>query len=467
MNMIVYSISSLLELSEKLRDVPNSLPFLESFVGKYSQKVTEDKKIPLFSKTSKYNNFPVRCQLKGNYTERSGQKYDRKREKSSEERYQKSGWRKTGRQDQPVERMEPTKLKKVSGIKGLAMKVLNKITENNFNTQSNELLKVLLENKEDNSVLIIAELVLEKIWYDKGFYTLYVNLCKILWENDDWVSECYKIHKEKTNKYFYSLKFESKDNTVLKGPFSTEEKAIKQAKKMSNFKSVFLSLCRDNFYKRDSFIKETSELPDSTNKYKLKRKLFGTVEIIGYLYKSNHLDENIIHFVLLSLLHTDNIHSSGAKYPEEIEAIKLLWDIVHEKVGESTMNEYCELLQVEMKKNWKSRINFMIEDIIKTVSVKSFKPTSLKKIVVSQWDEQKSTGYTPKSLSGNDKAKNEKLVKEIIKLSRHYDKENNKDLLNIFKKVSNLLEFNVVAVSRSQVVNQLVRFVNSLNVDVA
>ena len=251
--MIVYSIYSLLELANK-NDEHYSFPFLESFFGSYSQKVTEDKKIPLFSKTTKYNNFPVRCQWKS----------EKKEDKNDEWRKEKS--------------MVPTKIQKVSGIKGLACKVLNKITINNFEIQLTELLKVLCENKESMSVVIIANLILEKIWYDKSFYMLYLNLCKKLWENDDWVSESYKIF-EKGKKYFYSLF--SDEN--IKGPFTTYEYAEENAKKMSNFKSVFIGLCRDNFYKREQFINEMNHLDDSNKKYKLKRQIFGTIEILGYL----------------------------------------------------------------------------------------------------------------------------------------------------------------------------------------
>ena len=444
--MIIYPISSLLELAENISEVPISLPFLESFAGKYSQKVTEDKKVPLFSKTSKYNNFPVRCQWKGGDTENHNQKYDRKREKNYKEKYQKNDWR--NEKAISTEVLIPTKFNKVSGIKGLAMKILNKITEKNFNEQTKELLNTLLQNKEDKSVRVIAELILEKIWYDKGFYSLYVNLCKVLWDNDEWVSNCYKINcikKGKINEYFYSLNFETKNNKpVLKGPFRTEEIAIKKAKKMSNFKSVFLSLCRDNFYKRDSYIKEASILPDSTKKYKLKRRLFGTVEILGYLYKENYLDENIIHYIFLSLLHTDNIHRSGAKYPEEIEAIKLLWDIVNEKI-ENVLNEYNEILQDEIKKNWGSRINFMIEDMVNILNKdNNLNETPIVEPFISDWNK-KSLCDTFK-ISNNKN--NEKIIEEMIKLSRHYTEKNNEDLIDIFKSCDNLLEFNVSTVSR-------------------
>ena len=356
--MIFYSISSLLELSNKMEG-NISFPFLESFFGSYSQKVTENQKIPLFSKTTKYNNFPVRCKWKSSDKKSENKNCGEDREVKDVKSPIKE-WRK---ESEPL--MIPTKIQKVSGIKGLAIKVLNKITETNFEVQSTELLKVLCENKEKMSVAIISNLILEKIWYDKSFYRLYVNLCKKLWENNEWVSECYEvsyIQKGKKKEYFYTLSFESKQS--LKGPFKTNELAKEKAIKMANFKTVFVALCRDNFYRREEFIKEMVNMPDSNQKYKLKRRLFGTIEILGHIYEMGYLEESIIHYLLLSLLHPEN---KGSKYEEELETMKLLWDIVYKKIG-SKKNEYKNLLKQENKKNWSSRIKFMISDMISNIS---------------------------------------------------------------------------------------------------
>jgi hypothetical protein len=356
--MIFYSISSLLELSNKMES-KISFPFLESFFGSYSQKVTENQKIPLFSKTTKYNNFPVRCKWKSSDKKSENKNCDEYREVKDVKSPIKE-WRK---ESEPL--MIFTKIQKVSGIKGLAIKVLNKITETNFEVQSTELLKVLCENKEKMSVEIISNLILEKIWYDKSFYRLYVNLCKKLWENNEWVSECYEvsyIQKGKKKEYFYTLYFESKQS--LKGPFKTNELAKEKAIKMANFKTVFVALCRDNFYRREEFIKEMVNMPDSNQKYKLKRRLFGTIEILGHIYEMGYLEESIIHYLLLSLLHPEN---KGSKYEEELETMKLLWDIVYKKIG-SKKNEYKTLLKKENKKNWSSRIKFMISDMISNIS---------------------------------------------------------------------------------------------------
>jgi hypothetical protein len=257
---------------------------LKSFYGKYSQKVSEDRKIPLFSKTSKYNNFPVRCQWKGGSSDK---KCDNSRTNTH---YVKNEWRKDKETSSSSLKMPPTKIQKASGIKGLAIKILNKITNNNFIKQSDELLKILLENKEKESVLIIANLILEKVWYDKGFYTLYVNLCKKLWENDEWVSDGYKITSTKKGnivKYYYTVNFDvSKTPSPINGPFDSHQKALDEAKKNCNFRSVFISICRDNFYKRAEYINEAVNLPESSQKYKLKRRLFLQLNLIVILYAS-------------------------------------------------------------------------------------------------------------------------------------------------------------------------------------
>jgi len=443
--MIVYSISSLLELAEKISNVSVSFPFLESFAGKYSQKVTEDRKIPLFSRTSKYNNFPVRCQWKGG-SDRLNYLSDKRRERSSHnDKYNNN--LDTWRTNDIVEKMDSTKIQKISGIKGLAIKVLNKITKNNFEKQSNELLKVLIENKEEKSVYIVASLVLDKIWYDKGFYGLYVNLCQKLWENSDWVSECYELHCVQNGtykEYFYSLKF-NENGSTLKGPFKTKVLAETEAKNESNFKSVFISLCRDNFYKRHIFIEEATLLPDSTKKYKLKRRLFGTVEILGYFYKMGFLDVDIIHFLLLSLLHTDNIHNSGAKYPDEIEALKLLWVIVNDKIGKDVMKEYSLLLKSELKKNWGSRLNFMIDDMLETINTDNETILNTRNFTiknVSFWNSLEDIESEKSEIE--DKPKNtDEIVDDVIQLSRIFTDYIKEDILEVYEGVNNLHKFSL------------------------
>ena len=421
--MNIYSISSLLDLSNKIEnnELSISFPFLESFYGKYSQKVTEDRKVPLFSKTTKYNNFPVRCQWKNN----------NKNNNKNTKKKNKNGWRKEGK-------IAPTKIKKLSGIKGLAMTILNKITENSFEKQSEKLLQCLLDNKGSDSGYIIAKLILEKIWYDKGFYELYVNLCKKLWDNNEWTSETYDIIV-KNKKYYYEV---NHSTNKLYGPFDSEDEANENAEMTTNFKNIFISICRDNFYRRDEFIKEARELPDSNKKYILKRRLFGTIQILGYLYKLNHLNENVIHYLLTSMF------EDGVSNEEEIEAIKLLWDIVSSKINKNIMREYSPLIEKEMEKKLSMRINFMCEDMLNSLN-QTFKTHTFRKTFVK-------------------KKSDKEIIDELVKLSRNEKKDFNiqtlssslyeKILIKIIKDLTEYGEF------MNQHLNFITYFINSLNI---
>lgn len=374
--MNIYSIISLLDVFNKIQKPSTSFPFLESFYRKYSQKVTEDRKVPLFSKTTKYNNFPVRCQWKTNVNNN------------------KNKWRK----NKITQKMAPTKIKKIKGIKGSVITILNKITDNNVEKQSDNLLKYLNDNQSSDSGYIIANLILEKVWYDKGFYELYIKLCKKLWDNSEWLNETYNIF-EKNNKFYYTI-YDTIQNSIV-GKFENSFVASNEVKKIINFKNIFLSICKDNFYKRHLFIEKLKKLPDCNKKYILKRRLFGTVQILGYMYKLKHIGEDIIHYLLVTMFNKEE----GVSTIEELEAIKLLWDIVFSHIKEETMKEYIPLIEKELKKDWCIRIKFMCEDMRNSFKENKF----VKKIKLNQSKEN--------------------IINNIIKLSRNNKKDKIKTML--------------------------------------
>lgn len=429
--MNIYSITSLLDVFNKIQKPSTSFPFLESFYRNYSQKVTEDRKAPLFSKTTKYNNFPVRCQWKTN--------------KKVNKNKNKNTWRK----DKTTQKMAPTKIKKIKGIKGLAITILNKITDNNFEKQSDNLLKCLNENQSSDSGYIIANLILEKVWYDKGFYELYVKLCKKLWDNTDWLSETYNIF-EKNNNFYYTI-YDTIENSTV-GKFENSFIATKEVKKIINFKNIFLSICKDNFYKRHGFIEELKKLPDCNKKYILKRRLFGTVQIIGYMYKLKQIDEDIIHYLLVSMFNK----KEGVSTIEELEAIKLLWDIVFNHIEKKTMKEYIPLIEKELKKDWCIRIKFMCEDMINSFKdnkfVKKIKPKQSKENIInniikfSRNDKKDKIKNVIKNISSNFY---KDILIKTIKDSIEYDNFIDRHLgffnyfINYFK-ISNTLLSNVI-----------------------
>jgi hypothetical protein len=269
----------------------------------------------------------------------------------------------------------PTKIVKVDGIRGAIIRVLNKITEDNFEAQSDDLLSVLQTANDPNAVKVVADAILEKVWYDKSFYKLYVSLCRKLWNDTKWnlhSSQVFQMDTDKGKKYFFTTFLTKKStpatNKDLVGPFRNLEEACRAADEKVHLRSIFLALARDHFYQRERYILESQSLPDSTRRYKLRRKLFGTVEILGQFFKMGFLPENVVHFLFLSLLHSDHLHQAGAKYEEELEAFHLLWNLVKHKIRNNILREYQPLLESEVNRDWCSRISFMIQDMLEDIT---------------------------------------------------------------------------------------------------
>lgn len=343
---MIYPISQLLELAHS-PDI-QTYSCLETFYRSYSKLIKEDKNAPLFSKTSKYSSFPVRCQWK---------KGDVKKAKKKEENNE---WRKDD--------IVPTKIQKINGIRGTITRILNKITKDCFEVHTNELLSVLTEAKDPEAVRIVAELILEKVWYDKSFYHLYVSLCQKLWQSKEWMMSAYKIVQ--TNQHYFYMTVKN-GITSQHGPYRSQLDAMKDAESKTNLRKVFLSLCRDNFLQRETWIKESHSVQNDVGnkKYRLRRKLFGTVEIMGQFFSMNLLSENVIHFLLYSLLH----QGKGAKYEEELEAFQLLWFLVVGHLNEKNIELYKPFLIKEHEKSWGARVGFMIQDVYDTISCQSLK----------------------------------------------------------------------------------------------
>lgn len=408
--MSIYPLDVLINLAHSRDIIP--YPYLEKFANQYASAITQDKDAPLFSRTHKYSSFPVRCQWKpgtsgqpGDSSKKSGKRESSRKKKESE---QSDEWR---RSQEDLPSITPTKIKKMEGIRGDITRILNKITPDNFEVQSNEFLTILQKSDDSSTVKLLAELILEKVWYDKSFYNLYVSLLKKLWSDETWIENAYKIFQMKTHsgmQYFYSTFYEEDQKTKsLNGPFKTEEEAKKDVLKKVHLRSVFLALCRDNFEKRESFILESIKLPDSTKRYKLRRKLFGTVEITGQFYSMGYLSDNVMHYILLTLLH----NGKGSAYEEEIEAFQLAWNIVKNKLSSTVHDEYRILLEKEHERGWSSRVRFMIQDILE--SIPSYRMAKKVNTITKPVEKEVPIEETPETVD-----EMAVVIKKMVKASR-------------------------------------------------
>jgi hypothetical protein len=420
---IVSTISPQL-LLRFLKTETESFPFLESFAREYSQKVSEDKKTPLFSKTTKYNSFPVRCQWKGE------KKIEKSKNGEKNKKIKNNIWR--TEKIKPLYSLEPIKItpfKVEITLETSILKILNKITENNMDKLIYDFLKVLQESENPLTVKIVAQSILEKVWYDKSFYNLYVSLCQTLWSHEKWMEKGYSPSiSVKNKKKFYVKVF---DKEIL-GPFEHQEEAEKYGKRHVHLRTVFLALCRDNFFQREQFIKESQEVLDSNQRYKLRRKLFGTVEIMGQFYKMGFLKEEVIHYLFLSLLHQYKSdeekeiiykEEKGAVYEEEIEALHLLWSIVKNTMPYSVFMEYKPIFEYEKTRQWCYRISFMLDDLIEFCGGKTLtseKKENIKKEGKEKEEKEKIKIDEMVELCAEEK---EKQLKNFIKWSREQNQE--------------------------------------------
>lgn len=410
--------------------------FLESFARKYSQKVNENEKTPIFSKSTTYNKFPLR---------HHDSHFKKKHHK-------KSRWCKSEDKKEITRKvvLKTTTIKKLKGIKASIIKVLNKINENNFDNQVSDLIDVLFNSDDSEAVYIIAQVILDKIWYDKSYYGTYLNLLHKLWDNKTWISNKYKIFKNKEDppKFFYS----SEKDDSLNGPFNTREEANISAQKKFNLRLIFLELCRQNFEKRIEFLEEAEKIgDDGTNTaYKLRRKLFGTVEIIAYFYSDKLVSDKVVHFIVCELIKHNR---DEAIRNEEIEAVLSMFKIMFiEKrmpiIIRKTFANYLPTIYKLLEKEWSCRTKYMLEEIVEILQIGSPKKVPLKRAKLVNVEKQVKTlvrkGNIKQALDIIDKNSN-KII-EILNESMNDIVEYHEYSESQMKMVFSLFDLNKVSI---------------------
>jgi hypothetical protein len=123
-------------------------------------------------------------------------------------------------------------------------------------------------------------------------------------------------------------------------------------------------------------ISEEDDNNDETQEtiFRIRRNIFGVIEMIGRLYKENVISINVIHHILLSLFHFNEYESKkrfvNHSAPEEIEAIIVMWNYISEDLKNSKIEaervyyeEYMYLFEQIRKINKDSRIDFLLMDI--------------------------------------------------------------------------------------------------------
>lgn len=194
--------------------------------------------------------------------------------------------------------------------------ILNKLTPENFEKLSDELLKIELGSKVilKGVILLIFQKALDELKYSR----MYAQLCKRL-----------------------SIEAQNFEN-------SDKNKKLDQATYNSTFLSILLSVCRDKFENRSSdcnaFSTSSSDtansntspissngknarddqLDEEERKYIAKQKMLGNVKFIAELFTLEMLDDKILHKCIKELLST----SPNITQKERCENMECLSQII-------------------------------------------------------------------------------------------------------------------------------------------
>lgn len=268
--------------------------------------------------------------------------------------------------------------------------ILNKLTPENFEKLSDELLKIELGSKVilKGVILLIFQKALDELKYSR----MYAQLCKRL-----------------------SIEAQNFEN-------SDKNKKLDQATYNSTFLSILLSVCRDKFENRSSdcyaFSTSSSDtansntspighqlngknarddpLDEEERKYIAKQKMLGNVKFIAELFTLEMLDDKILHKCIKELLSTSpNItqkercenmeclsqiirtcgklvdaekvkHRSFHSFSIRLDSLSYHWSLSSNVMQSKTlMDQYFERIDhCSQSTKYPPRIRFMLRDLI-------------------------------------------------------------------------------------------------------
>ena len=262
-----------------------------------------------------------------------------------------------------------------------------------------ELLNKLMQYQD---IHILETLSIEfylKAIYDINYQGIYLDICHKLWTNLEWQDNLYSVvtPEDENNKFYWYLNDNRIETPSLNGPYKSENDLRDQVRKIVNLKRYFLNYLQKQFNQRHDLI-EKSQLKneeDEELRYKLRRHIFGPIEIMCKMYWKKYIPQSIIHIVILKLL---CYQENNLSKEEEIESFCILWKIIdHGKnipFKPVLINQYIKLLRdIQEKSSYSTRINFLIQDLLNNYREKYggelLKRKIVKEEVVESFDSEK------------------------------------------------------------------------------
>jgi hypothetical protein len=416
----IYNYKDLLKILDDYKEKDESL---NNFIKEYEEIIQKDKKKPLFSLTSKYSSFPKKKFERGESTQSSN---DNNWLPSTDTFYKPV-----------IEVNEDDKINTNIKI------ILNKITNDNYEKISVELLEFLKKIKTKNNLMVLSEEILKKNMYDSKYQNLYIDLSYKIWtkkeilnniiviyENDEGYS--YRLNGENIQKNQITSNGEIRKNVEINTnediKNKNEDREIYKNKNdiykilytKYNFYNILFTTYENEFLKKnENFEKINNNMSLSDEiKYKLKNKIYSIFEVILRMFNKNYTNYEMVEKFI-------NILLDGKVYKETIECLFTNKNHLIEKIEKNNLINILEKIKSykEEVEKYEGRIKFFYEEVITLLEnkIKTIKPK----------ENLSYSSLVKKSIKENNMKENnikETIIKDNI--NNNTSLVNNRDLRN-------------------------------------
>ena len=346
-----------------------SVKFIKSFRPFYNKKVPEIQEFlelyqdiekkdfikPIYSETNKYNSFPSFTYKKkfkkgGHGGGKKGAFFVKKG---------KNAW-------QPY-----TPSSNGEKIKQIVISNFNKLTQSNFEQVSDNLVKDLREINCSDVLTILGNEILKKLMYDKGFYKVYIHLCKKLWGLIEWQDSLVSLIKDDDGLYWCENKINVDEDLKINGPYKSETELRKVSRGEVSFKRCLMNMLYGEFCKFDEYLVGFRGAADEDAEFKFRRRMFSNGEFLAELYAAGCIEDKIIVDYFAFLLMMRDFDESTMDILK-LELFSQMWKIIGGKIGmrdDIVAHVSRKILGCKLE----NRIRFMMEDVVGAAEVKEKK----------------------------------------------------------------------------------------------
>lgn len=328
------------------------VPEIQSFLELYTGIEKKDFIKPIYSETNKYNSFPSFTYKKHHNGKKGGGLGGGKKtalffKKGS------NAW-------QPY-----TPSSNGEKIKQIVISNFNKLTHKNFEQVSDKLVAHLKEIDCSDVLTILGAEVLKKLLFDKGFYKVYVELCKKIWKLEEWHDSLVTVIEDDGVLYWCENKINVDEDLQITGPYDSIDDLRAVSRKEVNFKRFLMNMLYTEFSRIDEYLEEMGKAAtagDEDEEFRFRRKLFSNGEFLAELYKDGCVDSRILNLYFVNLLCMKDFDEKQVNMVK-LEIFSKMWTIIGGKIS-SRADIVAHIKARIMKMKLVNRIKFMMEDCV-------------------------------------------------------------------------------------------------------